>query len=60
MFKKLLLINNFYSNICKRHAGHSKWANIKHTKTLKDSQRGKLFSKLSQQIKVAIQGVLNV
>lgn len=34
-------------------AGHSKWANIKHTKEAKDAKRGKLFSKLSKEISIA-------
>ncbi|KAK9506533.1 hypothetical protein O3M35_008454 [Rhynocoris fuscipes] len=41
--------------IIKRYAGHSKWANIKHIKAAKDSQRSQLFMKLCQRIKVAIQ-----
>jgi len=44
-----------YKYTSKRLAGHSKWANIKHTKELKDNQRGRMFTKLSQQIKVAVQ-----
>ncbi|KAH8328388.1 hypothetical protein KR067_008859 [Drosophila pandora] len=36
-------------------AGHSKWANIKHTKALKDGARATLFAKLSRQIRMAIQ-----
>nr|XP_022902767.1 translational activator of cytochrome c oxidase 1 [Onthophagus taurus]XP_022902768.1 translational activator of cytochrome c oxidase 1 [Onthophagus taurus]XP_022902769.1 translational activator of cytochrome c oxidase 1 [Onthophagus taurus] len=39
----------------KRLAGHSKWANIRHTKALKDGQRGQMFTKFARQIKVAIQ-----
>lgn len=50
MVTRILL--NYFS---KRFAGHSKWANIKHTKALKDEERSKIFTKLSQQIKVAIQ-----
>ncbi|KAF5281661.1 hypothetical protein FQR65_LT14591 [Abscondita terminalis] len=38
----------------RRYAGHSKWANIKHTKMMKDAERSRLFTKLSQQIKVAV------
>lgn len=34
-------------------AGHSKWANIKHTKMKEDFRRGQLFSKLTRQIMVA-------
>ncbi|KAH8341517.1 hypothetical protein KR059_008892 [Drosophila kikkawai] len=36
-------------------AGHSKWANIKHTKALKDGARAALFAKISRQIRMAIQ-----
>uniref|UniRef100_A0A6P4F0C1 Probable transcriptional regulatory protein Nmul_A2722 n=1 Tax=Drosophila rhopaloa TaxID=1041015 RepID=A0A6P4F0C1_DRORH len=36
-------------------AGHSKWANIKHTKALKDGARATLFAKISRQIRMAIQ-----
>jgi len=35
-------------------AGHSKWANIKHRKGTADSRRGKLFTKLSKEIIVAV------
>ncbi len=35
-------------------AGHSKWAQIKHKKALKDARRGKLFSKLIREITVAV------
>lgn len=34
-------------------SGHSKWANIKHTKMKEDFRRGQLFSKLSRQITLA-------
>lgn len=34
-------------------AGHSKWANIKHTKARMDAKRGKLFTKLIREITVA-------
>ncbi|MEW5932189.1 MAG: YebC/PmpR family DNA-binding transcriptional regulator [Bacillota bacterium] len=34
-------------------SGHSKWANIKHTKAKKDAERGNLFSKLAREIIVA-------
>nr|XP_017099254.2 probable transcriptional regulatory protein CF0838 isoform X2 [Drosophila bipectinata] len=36
-------------------AGHSKWANIKHTKALKDGARATLFARLSRAIRMAIQ-----
>ncbi|GLV38247.1 uncharacterized protein CBL_12895 [Carabus blaptoides fortunei] len=41
--------------LVKRHAGHSKWANIKHIKATKDAQRSLLFTRLCRQLKVAIQ-----
>jgi YebC/PmpR family DNA-binding regulatory protein len=34
-------------------AGHSKWANIKHTKAKQDAQRGAVFTKMSREIIVA-------
>jgi YebC/PmpR family DNA-binding regulatory protein len=34
-------------------SGHSKWSSIKHKKALKDSRRGKLFTKLIKEITVA-------
>ena len=44
----------FYS--VKRHAGHSKWANIKHIKALKDAQKAHMFRKLGQSMKIAVIG----
>ncbi len=35
-------------------AGHSKWANIKHKKKIKDQQKSKLFSKLANNIKTSL------
>ena len=35
-------------------SGHSKWATIKHKKGKEDAKRGKLFSKLSRAITVAV------
>ncbi|KAL7642521.1 UNVERIFIED_CONTAM: hypothetical protein RMT77_007082 [Armadillidium vulgare] len=35
-------------------AGHSKWANIKHTKGLKDLEKSRIFSKYIQLLKLAI------
>jgi hypothetical protein len=46
--------------IPKRNAGHSKWANIRHTKAAKDGEKSELFRKLSRQIRLAIVGTLNV
>lgn len=54
-FGKFLTLN-LYNNITKRFAGHSKWANIKHIKAQKDSERSLNFTKISRQIKVAAQG----
>jgi YebC/PmpR family DNA-binding regulatory protein len=34
-------------------SGHSKWSSIKHKKAIKDSRRGKLFTKLIKEISVA-------
>jgi YebC/PmpR family DNA-binding regulatory protein len=34
-------------------AGHSKWANIKHTKAKTDAKRGKIFTKLIREISTA-------
>ncbi|XP_046388820.1 translational activator of cytochrome c oxidase 1 [Ischnura elegans] len=39
---------------CRKYAGHSKWANIKHIKAAKDAERSALFERLSRQIRVAI------
>jgi YebC/PmpR family DNA-binding regulatory protein len=36
-------------------SGHSKWSTIKHKKAAQDSKRGKLFSMISRQIRVAVQ-----
>ncbi|KAH8404762.1 hypothetical protein KR222_000526 [Zaprionus bogoriensis] len=36
-------------------AGHSKWANIKHIKAQKDGLRAALFTKLSRQLRLAVQ-----
>ncbi len=35
-------------------SGHSKWANIKHTKGLADAKRGQLFTKFTREIIVAV------
>lgn len=35
-------------------AGHSKWANIKHTKARNDAERTKIYNKISAQITVAV------
>jgi YebC/PmpR family DNA-binding regulatory protein len=35
-------------------SGHSKWAKIRHAKGAADAKRGKVFSKLAQQITIAV------
>lgn len=35
-------------------SGHSKWSKIKHAKGAADAKRGKIFSKLSEQITIAV------
>ena len=35
-------------------SGHSKWATIKHDKGINDAKRGKIFSKLSKAISIAV------
>ncbi len=35
-------------------SGHSKWSTIKHKKAAKDQKRGKIFSKLSKDIRIAV------
>ena len=35
-------------------AGHSKWANIKHKKAIVDAKRGKVFTKMSKLITMAV------
>lgn len=40
-------------------AGHSKWANIKHRKAAVDAKRGKIFSKLIRELKVAAKNSAN-
>ncbi len=35
-------------------SGHSKWANIKHKKSVNDAKRGKLYTKLVKEIAVAV------
>ena len=34
-------------------AGHSKWANIKHRKSVQDAKRGKIFTRLIREITIA-------
>lgn len=37
-------------------SGHSKWSQIKHKKAISDAKKGKIFSKISRQITVAVRG----
>lgn len=48
-----ITLNNI---VLKRNAGHSKWANIRHTKGAIDQQKSLLFSRFSRQMKLAIRG----
>lgn len=48
-----ITLNNI---LLKRNAGHSKWANIRHTKGAIDQQKSLLFSKFSRLMKLAIRG----
>lgn len=50
-----LIINENVLTTGKRYAGHSKWANIKHIKGVKDAQRAANFARLTRLMKVAIQ-----
>lgn len=36
-------------------AGHSKWANIRHTKAAKDGERAAMFKRFSRRMQLAIQ-----
>ncbi|CAG8655069.1 13735_t:CDS:2, partial [Cetraspora pellucida] len=38
----------------KRFSGHNKWSKIKHTKGVKDIERGNLFAKLTKEIQLSI------
>ena len=40
----------------RRHAGHSKWANIKHIKAGKDAAKASLTLRLTKTIRIAIRG----
>jgi len=35
-------------------SGHSKWATIKHGKAIADAKRGKIFSRYSKEISIAV------
>lgn len=53
MFRQLAVLHQQLT--LKRFAGHSKWANIKHIKAIKDKQKADAFLKFSRMIRVAIQ-----
>lgn len=55
MLRNFIQKYSIVNPIIKRYAGHSKWANIKHVKGAKDAERSTIFTKLSRQIKVAVQ-----
>ncbi|CRL06175.1 CLUMA_CG019041, isoform A [Clunio marinus] len=56
MLRQSNLCLSFLSQITsRRYAGHSKWANIKHIKAAKDSQRAATFYKYARMIRLAIQ-----
>ncbi|XP_066588472.1 translational activator of cytochrome c oxidase 1 [Prorops nasuta] len=60
LIKNFIRSAKYYKNlqVCllqsKRHAGHSKWQNIKHIKEAKDLERSALFKNFSAQMKIAI------
>ena len=39
-----------------RHAGHSKWQNIRHIKADKDAQKGKMAQYIVKKMNIAIAG----
>ncbi len=53
------MIIEFFPSSCSlaRHlfamAGHSKWANIKHTKARMDAKRSKVYAKIAREITIA-------
>ncbi|XP_017151400.2 probable transcriptional regulatory protein MMOB1910 [Drosophila miranda] len=47
--------NNCIVNSVRCMAGHSKWANIKHTKAKNDEFKSALFAKIARQLRLAIQ-----
>lgn len=52
---KKYFVSNFHTQGSPLLAGHSKWANIRHIKALKDGQKSVTFTKLARQIRLAIQ-----
>ena len=51
------LINVYHLKETKRFAGHSKWANIKHIKAEKDSEKAIMTDKHLRQMRAAITGI---
>lgn len=41
---------------CKRFAGHSKWANIRHTKMQKDGEKSAALQMYIKKMKIAVAG----
>jgi YebC/PmpR family DNA-binding regulatory protein len=56
LFFMLIKINRIFQSQI-RYAGHNKWSKIRHVKGSNDSARGKLFSKISRQIKAGVQAM---
>ncbi|XP_059608457.1 translational activator of cytochrome c oxidase 1 [Phlebotomus argentipes] len=52
--QNILSICGIHTGSC-YFAGHSKWANIRHTKAAKDGQKSLLFARFARQIRLAIQ-----
>lgn len=48
------LVSRFRFHALRYMSGHSKWSTIKHKKALTDAKRGKLFSKISRMLSVAV------
>ncbi|KAK3914690.1 putative transcriptional regulatory protein [Frankliniella fusca] len=53
LIRRSSVISSTWHHI-KRSAGHSKWANIRHTKALKDGQKASLYLQKIQGIKVVL------
>lgn len=53
-------INAYNLRETKRFAGHSKWANIKHTKAEKDGEKSTMIDKHIRHMRAAVAGILNL
>lgn len=63
MFQNFTKTTGILTKLCfetistsKRFAGHSKWQNIRHIKSAKDTQKSDAFGRMSRQMKLAAQG----